>query len=144
MTKWMAAHEANPVDIHVGACIRLRRKLLGVSQDDLAAALGLTFQQVQKYERGINRVSASKLYAIAGELNVPVSFFFDGLGQSDAGSSIETQGRGVRYFLETPEGRELAQSPRQRSSSERAETARQARRRAEWLLRPRVGPSQIR
>ena len=55
-------------------------------------------------------MSASKLYAIAGELNVPVSFFFDGLGKNDAGPSIETQGGGVRYFLETPEGRELAQS----------------------------------
>ena len=55
----------NPIDLHVGGRIRMRRKVLGVSQERLAEALGLTFQQVQKYERGSNRVSASKLYEIA-------------------------------------------------------------------------------
>src|SRR5271163_5343803 len=69
----------NPVDLHVGARIRLRRRMQGVSQEKLADALGLTFQQVQKYERGANRVSASKLYEIATALQAPVSYFFDGL-----------------------------------------------------------------
>ncbi len=67
----------DPVDVHVGGRIRLRRKLLGVSQGELGKALGLTFQQVQKYERGANRVSASALYRLSSALDVPVSFFFD-------------------------------------------------------------------
>jgi len=67
----------NPVDIHVGGRVRLRRTLLGMSQDKLAQALGLTFQQVQKYERGANRISASKLYQLSQILDVPLSFFFD-------------------------------------------------------------------
>ena len=69
----------NPVDIHVGTRVRLRRKQLGVSQEKLAEALGLTFQQVQKYERGANRISASKLWDTASFLAVPISFFFEGL-----------------------------------------------------------------
>ncbi|WP_408871832.1 helix-turn-helix domain-containing protein [Gluconacetobacter aggeris] len=68
-----------PVDVHVGGRIRLRRTLLGMSQERLGEALGLTFQQVQKYERGTNRVSASRLYELSDVLDVPVSFFFDGL-----------------------------------------------------------------
>lgn len=67
----------NPVDVHVGSRIRLRRTLLGMSQEKLGAAIGLTFQQVQKYERGTNRVGSSRLYQLARVLNVPVSFFFD-------------------------------------------------------------------
>ena len=67
------------VDVHVGARIRLRRRLLGMSQERLADALGLTFQQVQKYERGANRVSASKLFEIARTLQTPIEFFFEGL-----------------------------------------------------------------
>src|SRR3954468_5429255 len=82
----------NPVDLHVGARIRMRRKLLGVSQERLADQLGLTFQQVQKYERGANRVSASKLYEIARALQTSVAYFFEGLastenGQTDAGAA---------------------------------------------------------
>ena len=67
----------SPVDMHVGARIKLRRALLGMSQERLGDALGLTFQQVQKYERGANRVSASRLYDLARVLDVPVNFFFD-------------------------------------------------------------------
>lgn len=73
---------ANDVDAHVGARIRLRRVMLGMSQADLAADLGLTFQQVQKYERGANRVSAGKLHALTRALDVPVSFFFDDMGEN--------------------------------------------------------------
>ncbi len=69
--------QPNPVDVHVGARMRLRRTLLGMSQEQLGAALGLTFQQVQKYERGANRVGASRLYDLARALDVPVTFFFD-------------------------------------------------------------------
>lgn len=70
---------SNPVDVHVGNRIRLRRTLLGMSQERLGNALGLTFQQVQKYERVRNRVGASRLYDLACVLDVPVAFFFAGL-----------------------------------------------------------------
>jgi transcriptional regulator with XRE-family HTH domain len=101
----------NPVDLHVGARIRLRRRMQQVSQEKLADALGLTFQQVQKYERGANRVSASKLYEIAAALKAPVSYFFDGLadptgGGGDGHASDELS---VHRFLMTSEGLELAQ-----------------------------------
>ena len=103
----------NPVDMHVGGRVRMRRKLLGVSQEQLAGALGLTFQQVQKYERGANRVSASKLYEIARTLQVPVSFFFDGLADPLAGLEADSAGsqaeRVVQEFLSTAEGMELAE-----------------------------------
>ncbi|HEY1504927.1 MAG TPA: helix-turn-helix transcriptional regulator [Stellaceae bacterium] len=67
----------NPVDVHVGSRVRLRRTLLGMSQEKLGDALGLTFQQVQKYERGANRVGASRLYDLSRVLDVPVSYFFE-------------------------------------------------------------------
>lgn len=73
------AGNPNPVDVHVGARVRLRRTLLGMSQERLGDALGLTFQQVQKYERGANRIGASRLYDLARALQVPVGFFFDDL-----------------------------------------------------------------
>ena len=69
----------HPIDLHVGARIRLKRKMAGISQIDLAAALGVTFQQVQKYEAGTNRISASKLHATATLLKAPIVWFFDGL-----------------------------------------------------------------
>ena len=89
----MAANP-NPIDIHVGSRVRLRRTLLGMSQDKLGQALGLTFQQVQKYERGTNRIGSSRLYHLSKILDVPVEFFFDdmpeplkrrvtGLGETD-------------------------------------------------------------
>jgi transcriptional regulator with XRE-family HTH domain len=67
----------NPIDVHVGTRVRLRRTLLGMSQEKLAEAIGLTFQQVQKYERGANRVGASRLYDLSRVLDVPVSYFFE-------------------------------------------------------------------
>lgn len=69
----------NPIDLHVGRRIRQRRRLLGVTQERLAEDLGLTFQQVQKYERGANRVSASKLYEVARSLRTTIGHFFEGL-----------------------------------------------------------------
>lgn len=68
----------NPIDTHVGLRTRLRRKMLGMSLEKLAAALGITYQQVQKYEKGVNRISASRLRHIARVLQVPESFFFEG------------------------------------------------------------------
>jgi len=73
------ASNPNPIDVHVGARVRQRRNLLGMSQERLGEALGLTFQQVQKYERGANRVGASRLFELAKALGVPVSYFFDDL-----------------------------------------------------------------
>jgi transcriptional regulator with XRE-family HTH domain len=68
---------ADPVDVHVGSRVRMRRTLLGLSQEKLGEALGLTFQQVQKYERGANRIGASRLHQISRILDVPVTFFFE-------------------------------------------------------------------
>jgi transcriptional regulator with XRE-family HTH domain len=67
----------NPIDVHVGSRVRLRRNMLGLSQERLGEAIGLTFQQVQKYERGANRIGASRLHDLSRVLDVPVSFFFD-------------------------------------------------------------------
>jgi transcriptional regulator with XRE-family HTH domain len=73
----MVKSSPDPVDIHVGARVRLRRTLLGMSQEKLGKALGLTFQQVQKYERGANRIGSSRLFQLSKILDVSVSFFFD-------------------------------------------------------------------
>lgn len=76
----------SPIDVHVGSRIRLRRTLLGMSQERLGESLGLTFQQVQKYERGVNRVGASRLFDLSRVLDVPISFFFDDMPDSLASS----------------------------------------------------------
>lgn len=100
----------NPIDIHVGARVRLRRMMLGMSQEKLGEHLGITFQQVQKYEKGTNRVGASRLQAIARVLSVPVAFFFDGApGQTpvsgEQGFGPETSP--VVDFLSSGEGLSL-------------------------------------
>lgn len=74
--------EPDPVDIHVGQRLRQRRAILGLSQEKLGRAIGLTFQQIQKYERGANRIGASRLYEFSRILDVPVSFFFDEMPDS--------------------------------------------------------------
>src|SRR6478672_13952930 len=71
------SRRANPMDVHVGSRVRLRRMLLGMSQEKLGEHLGLTFQQVQKYEKGINRIGASRLFDLSKVLGVPVQFFFE-------------------------------------------------------------------
>lgn len=81
---------AGAVDRHVGARIRERRLMLGMSQQQLAEAIGVTYQQAHKYERGLNRISAGRLYGIAQVLGVPVSWFFDGIG-SDGPAAQLTQ-----------------------------------------------------
>lgn len=97
----------NAIDVHVGSRIRLRRTMLGMSQEKLGDGLGLTFQQVQKYEKGTNRVGASRLQHIAELLNVPIPFFFDGgpgaiPDDSDMGPTILTE------FMKSREGIALA------------------------------------
>lgn len=70
---------ANPVDTHIGSRVRYRRTLLGLTQSDLATGLGVAFQQIQKYESGINRISTARLWGLAQQLDCPVSFFYDGI-----------------------------------------------------------------
>lgn len=74
----------NPIDIHVGQRLRLRRTLLGLSQETLGEAVGITFQQLQKYERGANRISASRLFNLSQVMGVPVTFFFDDLPTAES------------------------------------------------------------
>lgn len=103
----------NPVDVHVGARIRLRRNMIGLSQEKLGESLGITFQQIQKYEKGMNRVGASRLQAIGNILNVPVTFFFDDMpGQSDKpkGFEEESETTYVVGFLNSSEGIQLARA----------------------------------
>jgi transcriptional regulator with XRE-family HTH domain len=99
----------SPIDIGVGRRIRQRRKVMKITQEKLADALSLTFQQVQKYERGANRVSASKLYEIATVLCVPVSYFFDDLPDpAVSDSEAEGEARLANDLVTTPDGKELA------------------------------------
>ena len=77
----------NPIDVHVGGRVRLRRTLLGLSQEKLGEAIGLTFQQVQKYERGANRIGASRLFDLSRVLDVPVGYFFDDMSDDVAARS---------------------------------------------------------
>ena len=86
------ARQANLIDEHVGARVRLRRMLLGMSQEKLGESLGLTFQQVQKYEKGVNRIGASRLFDLAQVLGVPVQFFYDELTAHAADSGHATLG----------------------------------------------------
>lgn len=83
---------ANPVDIHVGQRIRQRRVLLGMSQEKLAETMGMTFQQIQKYERGKNRVSASRLYQLSHILDVKISYFFDTFSAEISAPAVSTPG----------------------------------------------------
>jgi transcriptional regulator with XRE-family HTH domain len=89
----------NPVDIHVGSRVRLRRTLLGLSQEKLGEAVGLTFQQIQKYERGANRIGASRLFEFSRILDVPVSFFFDDMDDR----ARVAQGDEVRGLADQPQ-----------------------------------------
>ena len=83
-------HGPHPTDVHVGDRVRTRRTMLGMSQTKLAESVGLTFQQVQKYESGKNRIGASRLYALSGVLGVPVSYFFEGLDDARSEGGEDT------------------------------------------------------
>lgn len=110
----MAKKAPNPTDKHVGARVRMRRMMLGMSQEKLGDALGLTFQQVQKYEKGANRIGASRLQQIAHILQVPVSFFFDGApslpGQVMDGLAEAPSPAYVADFLATSDGLALTKA----------------------------------
>ncbi len=100
----------NPIDIHVGSRVRLRRTMLGMSQEKLGNALDITFQQIQKYEKGANRIGASRLQNIANVLNVPVAFFFEDAPsstQTATGMSEENSTTYVVDFLSSSEGLQL-------------------------------------
>jgi transcriptional regulator with XRE-family HTH domain len=100
----------DPIDRHVGSRVRMQRVLLKMSQEKLGEALGLTFQQIQKYEKGTNRIGASRLQQISKTLNVPPSFFFDGAptnGEVTLGFAEESSSQFVVDFLSTSEGLHL-------------------------------------
>ncbi len=101
----------NPIDQHVGSRVRIRRVLTGMSQEKLGEALGLTFQQVQKYEKGTNRIGASRLQHIASILGVAISFFFEGLPSENSGARAQAMEEAdtshVIEFLSTTEGLQL-------------------------------------
>ena len=103
----MGKKPMNPIDKHVGSRVRMRRLMLGMSQTKLADAIGLTFQQVQKYEKGSNRMGASRLQQIAHVLQVPIPFFFEGAPNFDAPSKGAMTAPSVTYvsdFLATSDG----------------------------------------
>lgn len=105
----MPKKQANPIDVQVGNRVRIRRMLIGMSQERLGDLLGLTFQQVQKYEKGVNRIGAGRLYEIARILNVPVDFFYEGV--TAAGQSGANQQEGsppIMEFVSSGEGLQLS------------------------------------
>ena len=91
-------NKPDPIDVHVGSRVRLRRTLLGMSQSKLGDALGLTFQQIQKYERGANRIASSRLYKLSKILDVPVAFFFDEMAQGVAARARGLAEKGQESF----------------------------------------------
>ncbi|MCX7281268.1 MAG: helix-turn-helix transcriptional regulator [Alphaproteobacteria bacterium] len=101
----MAKKQVNPIDIQVGNRVRIRRMLIGMSQEKLGDMLGLTFQQVQKYEKGVNRIAAGRLFEVARILNVPVDFFYEGVS---AAGGVESGGAPVMEFVSSGEGLQLA------------------------------------
>lgn len=98
----------DPIDVHVGKRLRIRRKNCGLSQTKLGDSIGLTFQQIQKYEKGANRIGASRLFEFSNILDVPVSYFFDDMSPEFAGqSSTESLGRDI---FDTPEAADLVRA----------------------------------
>ncbi len=114
----MTRRDPNYIDVHVGARMRMRRQLINMSQERLGELLGITFQQVQKYEKGSNRISASRLFYSAKTLGVPVQFFFDGLPGMDGGEGL---GEGPRdefaAVMMSPEGIQLSKAFRDADTS---------------------------
>ena len=100
----------HPVDVHVGKRVRHSRWLVGMTQQQLAEKVGIKFQQIQKYETGMNRVSASRLWDIAAALTIPVSFFFEGLGETQDANDAVTQGNVPLDILNDKEALELVRS----------------------------------
>ena len=95
--------KANPIDAQVGNRVRIRRMLIGMSQEKLGDLLGLTFQQVQKYEKGVNRIGAGRLFEIARILGVPIDFFYDGVASAEGAAAPP-----VMEFVSSGEGLQLS------------------------------------
>jgi transcriptional regulator with XRE-family HTH domain len=115
----MARRDPNYIDVHVGSRIRMRRQLINMSQERLGELLDITFQQVQKYEKGANRISASRLFYAAKTLGVPVQFFFEGLPglEHDMGLKETSQADDFTASLMTVEGIQLAKTFREADTS---------------------------
>src|SRR6478736_7162335 len=99
---------ANPVDAQVGSRVRLRRMLIGMSQERLGEMLGLTFQQVQKYEKGVNRIGAGRLFDVARILGVPIDYFYESVSSPTAGESAGEGAPPVMEFVSSGEGLQLS------------------------------------
>jgi transcriptional regulator with XRE-family HTH domain len=106
----MPKKQANPIDVQVGNRVRIRRMLIGMSQERLGDLLGLTFQQVQKYEKGVNRIGAGRLFEVSRILNVPVDFFYEGLATALPPGANETEASAppVMEFVSSGEGLQLS------------------------------------
>ena len=107
----MPRKQVNPIDIQVGNRVRIRRMLIGMSQERLGDLLGLTFQQVQKYEKGVNRIGAGRLFEVARILNVPIDFFYEGVGAQLAGQPGMSEPEAappVMEFVSSGEGLQLS------------------------------------
>lgn len=101
----------NPTDVYVGSRVRLRRKMLGLSQEKLGDKLGITFQQIQKYEKGTNRVGASRLQAMANALDVPISYFFPDSAQGAQGTGLQEEGAAFMMdMMSSAEGLDLSRA----------------------------------
>ena len=107
----------NPIDVHVGSRVRLRRTLLGMSQEKLGEAIGLTFQQVQKYERGANRVGASRLFELSRVLDVQVAYFFEEMGADTAAKA--TSKKTTRFLMVSSQAWERTPGTHSRQSRTR-------------------------
>ena len=104
--------QASPIDVQVGTRVRLRRMLIGMSQEKLGELLGLTFQQVQKYEKGVNRIGAGRLFQVAHILGVPIDYFYEGVNGANEGTPGFADSGGasppVMEFLSSGEGLQLS------------------------------------
>ena len=105
----MPKKQANPIDIQVGNRVRIRRMLIGMSQERLGDLLGLTFQQVQKYEKGVNRIGAGRLFEMSRILNVPVDFFYEGVNaHTGQAGAADGESAPVMEFVSSGEGLQLS------------------------------------
>ena len=106
----MQAKGLNAIDVHVGSQIRVRRKSIRLTQAGLASQIGITFQQLQKYEKGVNRVGASRLVAIATALDVNVAYFFEGYTDATSVAVVDTERLALRQFIMSSDGFALNQA----------------------------------
>ncbi len=100
----------HPIDIHVGARVKLRRMILGMSQETLGKALGLTFQQIQKYEKGVNRIGASRIFELSNLLDVPIQYFYNDYGDTIGAAPGSDNGDRFMDLVNSPEGVQLCRS----------------------------------